>query len=458
MISSPDIRHNAPRRLTAMDDRPASPRKPRRIFLECTSTFRYDVNTGIQRVVRNLVNSAAAVGQGMSLTCEPLVFDLRSGYRTISGLPRPTVQEGSSTSTADSAVAPRKVRRGWPSFVKRMAKQSLTAIGLLDLAQRVATAYRSVNRRIPLLGEGDVLLLIDAAWTTPDIWGEVKAAKARGARIGAVVYDLIPLQFPQHYGSETVGIFRVYWEQVLEQADFAVCISRAVWRDVQDNLQGQLGRRGGTNLPAGVFRLGTGLEGESTDPPSCGRLERLFGDRSLANPYLMVGGLDPRKNLDLVLKAFERLWAANVDVRLVIVDQKNRSNVYTTFRHIQSHREYQRRLIWLHDVADNELDFCYRRAAALISASYAEGFNLPIVEALSRRLPVLAADIPTHREVAGSYASYFPPHDGVALAELIVRHQHDELHSNANGFYWPDWTESCRDLLEQTADLSHPSD
>jgi glycosyltransferase involved in cell wall biosynthesis len=52
-------------------------------------------------------------------------------------------------------------------------------------------------------------------------------------------------------------------------------------------------------------------------------------------------------------------------------------------------------------------------------APAAESYGLPIVEALAAGLPVLASDIPVHREVGGRHCSYFDPHCPDVLAARL---------------------------------------
>ena len=49
----------------------------------------------------------------------------------------------------------------------------------------------------------------------------------------------------------------------------------------------------------------------------------------------------------------------------------------------------------------------YRHATALIAASRAEGFGLPLIEAAAYRVPLIVRDIPVFREIAGEHAYYF---------------------------------------------------
>jgi alpha-1,3-rhamnosyl/mannosyltransferase len=71
-------------------------------------------------------------------------------------------------------------------------------------------------------------------------------------------------------------------------------------------------------------------------------------------------------------------------------------------------------------VAQDELDSLYARATAFIDASFAAGFGLPALEAMLAGLPVLLADTPIFREVAGDAVRYFDPHDAQSLARLMT--------------------------------------
>jgi glycosyltransferase involved in cell wall biosynthesis len=63
----------------------------------------------------------------------------------------------------------------------------------------------------------------------------------------------------------------------------------------------------------------------------------------------------------------------------------------------------------------------YRGAAALLSASLSEGSNLCAQEALACGCPVIATDIPAHRETLGRDANLFAPDDGGAFLRLVRR-------------------------------------
>jgi glycosyltransferase involved in cell wall biosynthesis len=70
-------------------------------------------------------------------------------------------------------------------------------------------------------------------------------------------------------------------------------------------------------------------------------------------------------------------------------------------------------------VDDAELADLYARARAMAMPTFAEGFGLPVLEAMSAGLPVLASDIPVLREVGGDAALWFDPHDPGSMAGAL---------------------------------------
>ncbi len=449
--------------------------RPRRILIDCTATYRCDFGGGIQRVVRNLVNSAGPLSRALGVTLQPVIYDAAAGFRAISGLPlpsdasQPAVFERTATS-APAAAARISPRRDF--LLKRAARRTLSTFGLLEPARKILHVVRRelaqvshprLAREAPPLnfGPGDLLLLPDTTWGTPEVWTSAHWARQQGAQVAAVVYDLIPLRFSHFCAEPFVEIFRKWWSEVRRHADFVVCISNSVWDDVRAYVADETDlETKSRSLRGASFRLGAGLDLNGHDAPPRAELQQLFADDVLDNPYVMAASFDVRKNHRVVLNAFDRLWASGCDVRLVIIARKYRDHPLPLAEQVERHPELNRRLFWFYDIEDGELDFCYRRSAALITASYAEGFNLPIVESLSRGRPVLASDIPVHREVGGAHAAYFPPDSGEALADLVSRHQRGELEASIerlDGFRWPNWFQSGRELLERVVELYLPT-
>jgi alpha-1,2-rhamnosyltransferase len=396
----------------------------------------------------------------------------RQAFRPVGSLPSighvPSAPAAAAAVSAGPAVMP--LPSGL-SVSKRMLKdgirQTLTTLRLIDTARNARRAVRSRINQARLLmsadpdlgvrpGRRDLLLSTDTIWDTPEIYDGFHESVSRGAMLGAIVYDLIPLRFPELYGAHLAKIFHEWFLKVTYYGEFLMCISESVWEDVQEYMQEHnIRNRRGEKLRGGFFHLGAGLDAPSDPHNVRPDIVAIFPNQPADNPYVMVNWLDPRKDLVTAVRAFEQLWAGGSQAKLVAIGRPY-TGTSPLERLVFEHPEYGKRLFCLQNVEDAELDFCYRNSASLITASYAEGFNLPIIESLQRGRPVLAADIPVHREVAGAFAHYFPCRQPEKLADLISRQQAGKI---ANGlapvrnFRWPDWSMCCQDLYEKIVDL-----
>lgn len=129
---------------------------------------------------------------------------------------------------------------------------------------------------------------------------------------------------------------------------------------------------------------------------------------------LYVGNLTASKNLPFLVRAFER---AELPHTLVLAGRPGED-----FHALDSAVRAARRPIrMIHDASDAELDLLYRNAVALLLPSRYEGFAFTPLEAMARRCPVLASDIPALREVSGAGAMLLPVDDEEAWAVAMKR-------------------------------------
>jgi glycosyltransferase involved in cell wall biosynthesis len=110
-------------------------------------------------------------------------------------------------------------------------------------------------------------------------------------------------------------------------------------------------------------------------------------------------------------------------------------------------------VVFHNGVTDAEYDALLRRATALVSLSKAEGYGLPLVEAMAIGTPVIASDIPIFREVGGDAAIYVDPESPAQFADAVAQLR-DGAHwqevsrrsiARAGGF---SWDESARQLVD----------
>jgi glycosyltransferase involved in cell wall biosynthesis len=133
--------------------------------------------------------------------------------------------------------------------------------------------------------------------------------------------------------------------------------------------------------------------------------------------FLFVGSFLPRRQVDLVIRALAQLPS---DYRLVMVGESNPAK-QAPLRRIAQQCGVADRVQCLGHVSDPALDDLYRRAIALVLPSTYEGFGLPVLEAMTRGLPVVAWDIPVMREVAGDAAVLVQSGDVAGLTQALLQ-------------------------------------
>lgn len=118
---------------------------------------------------------------------------------------------------------------------------------------------------------------------------------------------------------------------------------------------------------------------------------------------LAVGTVEPRKNYEKIVG----LAGACVDSELVFV-VAGRPGWGPSAAMLEHAAAKAANILWLRDASDGELLWLYRNSTAFLSASHAEGFNMPLVEAGMCGCRIICSDIPIHRDVAPQWAVFFP--------------------------------------------------
>lgn len=343
----------------------------------------------------------------------------------------------------------RVVTRTWEEIERLAAQRGFTASRVVVEDARFIAA----DTRKPVgFAPDDLLLMPDAYWACREVWPAVERARTAGAACVPVVHDVIPLQHPEIYGADGAAMFSRYLAAVVAHADLIVTVSETVAHDLAGVLPAfRFPRRGPGIVP---WRLGCDLRGAGGGVRSS--VESLFDGRLPGSPYLVVGVIEPRKNHGFILDAFDRLWKdpATAHVRLAIAGRPG-FKAEAALQRIANDPRYGTRLFLLPDLDDAEIDHAYRQARAVVFASFAEGFGLPIVEALRHGQTVIASDLPIHREVGGAACEYFPLAGPDRLAAAVTRHEQRHRSAAAprrDGTEPATWAEAAARLLDTIQD------
>ncbi|MBT2298878.1 glycosyltransferase [Variovorax paradoxus] len=270
-----------------------------------------------------------------------------------------------------------------------------------------------------------------------------RALRHRGVRVEFVVYDLLPLQIGHRFPKDATEV-HARWLQTVVENDGALCISASVASELSQWLATHAPDRVAAGFQLRSFHLGADLNASMGSKGLPRNAEAMRRAMSGAPIFLMVGTLEPRKGHVLVLDAFERLWGQGTQVNLVIVGRKGWMADAIAAR-MRRHTEFGKRLFWIPAASDEYLAILYAAASCLLAASEGEGFGLPLIEAAIHKLPILAADIPVFREVAGGHATYFDA-DTIALATAVVEWLalfEQGRHPRSDAMPFLDWRQSA---------------
>jgi glycosyltransferase involved in cell wall biosynthesis len=124
-----------------------------------------------------------------------------------------------------------------------------------------------------------------------------------------------------------------------------------------------------------------------------------------------MGSYMPYKNVDTLVRAV----AALPDHELHLLSRVSRDE-----RARLTRLAPQARLVFHDGVTDAEYAELLSSATALVHASQAEGFGIPLVEAVRFGTPLVVSDIPIFREIGGDAATYFRADDADAAARAIA--------------------------------------
>lgn len=221
-----------------------------------------------------------------------------------------------------------------------------------------------------------------------------------------LVHDLIPITHPEYCRPGEGGRHRVRMKTVLELAQGVITNSQATL-DELSSFADALGMRLPPAQPAFLA------------PPT---FTNVGLPRPVARPYFVVlGTIEPRKNHLLVLQVWKRLVEQLGDQAplLVLIGQRGWEceNVVDLLERCEALKSH---IIEHASCSDAELATWLQHAQALLFPSFAEGFGLPLVEALSCGTPVIASNLQVFTEIVGDLPDYCDPLDALGWLGLVA--------------------------------------
>ena len=220
-----------------------------------------------------------------------------------------------------------------------------------------------------------------------------------------LLHDLIPLSHPQYCRPGEAARHEQRMLNALTSASGIIANSQATLCELS-----RFASEKGRAMPAATVAWISGPDLPAQVVP-----------RSQPRPYFVtLGTIEARKNHILLLSVWESLVAGLGEAApdLVIIGQRGweAEEVTALLDDPQSLEGHVREL---GRCDDDDLAAWLAGARALLMPSFAEGFGLPVIEALELGTPVIATDLPVYREIVGDIPTYLDPVDQAAWEQAI---------------------------------------
>lgn len=318
------------------------------------------------------------------------------------------------------------------------------ALGWRQWLRTMRTLVSLHPRRIPSTHGEARRIYVQASPHHLERSGRVASILRReNARLVCLVHDLIPIEYPEYARAGGAEIHRRRIATISALADGIITNSAATSRSLEPFLAAA-----GRQPLVRVAHLGIADAG----PPAM-----VSDPRRDGSPYFVcIGTIEPRKNHLLLLNLWRRMASdpgGEAIPKLVLIGRRGWENeqiidMLDRCPALKGHVEEHGRL------PDRDMLQLLAGAKALLMPSFAEGYGMPVTEALAVGTPVICSDLPALREAGGDAAIYLDPLDGPAwLSAIRTATARDRGHRHAASPLpmWPEHIAIVLDLMHRLA-------
>jgi len=223
------------------------------------------------------------------------------------------------------------------------------------------------------------------------------------------VHDLAAFLFPRTYAAKSVLIERMTLKKALKKAEAVLTVSENTKKDLLKKFKYPAHKIHLTPCaPSAFFR----------QPVSEKDLEGIKKTLKLPDNFILaVGTLEPRKNINTLIKSFVIIKRKYPDFKLVIVGKKGWN--YHLIEHALKHYKMEKEVIFAGYLEDHELQKVYALAKVFVFPSLYEGFGMPPLEAMASGCPVVSSNSSSMPEVVGQGGLLIDSSNAVKIADSV---------------------------------------
>lgn len=293
-------------------------------------------------------------------------------------------------------------RAGIHYYTKQFIKRTIEAYPSYDYYMVVPSHYEGIDIQqiiIPINKKIPFHLRIRNIWQIPNRLNKLNPdviiemahfgpfrLKSSIKRV-TVIHDLTPILYPAWHDRMSTLIHKLFLRRILTNADHIIANSHVTASDIAEY-----------------------------HPPTRSKIQVVYPSVEIAYTknntdiindayFLSVGTLEPRKNYESLIRAFDVVAQKNDSIKLIIIGFKGWKSD-PIFKLIDQSSAKDRIIIKGY-VSEDELIEYYAQALAFVFPTHYEGFGLPLLEAMTLGTLVVCSDIDICHEVCGDGAVYF---------------------------------------------------
>lgn len=292
------------------------------------------------------------------------------------------------------------------SYVYVVNKENETLFNQIPNIQLLHAPSYTKNRLLRMFYEQFILPLqlkrekIDILFSPGFVCPIIKTAK-----YVTTIHDMTFFTHPQYHESWKVRYFKRMIPISVRRSDAILADSESTRQDILKILKTKEEKV--TTIPLAANKIPFWPLNSSKE-----LLKKKYGIKD--HFILFVGMIEPRKNVESLIKAFAQIKSKE---KLVIVGKQG-----WMMDHLQTliaELNLKERIIFTGYVPDEELGAFYAKASVFVYPSHYEGFGLPVLEAMQAGCPVITSNISSLPEVAGEAAILVDPNDVKSIANAI---------------------------------------
>jgi glycosyltransferase involved in cell wall biosynthesis len=260
-------------------------------------------------------------------------------------------------------------------------------------------------------------------------------------RTSCTAYDITPILYPEYAVEGVINMFKNHYIPGFEMLDQIISISRHTMIDVHDFLlksNMKIPKLSYIHLPG--YSANTTLGNQVTPPDLAAQLKDL-------NYFVVIGSLEPRKNIAILIKAFQIFKETDRDNFKLVFIGKSGWKANSIYAAIEENPLAKENILFTGYLEDRPMLEVVKGSKGLCMISCYEGFGIPLAMAASLGAPVmtnLGSSLPEACQYQGVFVD---SHDEWSIASGFRSLSKARRLSSGFEFSWPDYTEHLLNKL-----------